>query len=206
MCRLMHYLFILSNEKLTLSNSLKVSKFTNHCIIVTMLDKLFQWCIKHVKTLEVIQIEDKFKVTEHEHFKVVISLKASKLFWSSVKKWGNSGKIMEDMQNMSLRNQSICNTSSCSNNTDKEIYNSLGSAVPIFLTVYTIILMFAVAGNALVCCIVASNRRMHDVTNYLLVNLSVSDLIQALATVFQITDFVVKDLNLGMFWYSLNFI
>ena len=80
MCRLMHYLFILSNEKLTLSNSLKVSKFTNHCIIVTMLDKLFQWCIKHVKTLEVIQIEDKFKVTEHEHFKVVISLKASKLF------------------------------------------------------------------------------------------------------------------------------
>jgi hypothetical protein len=57
--------------------------------------------------------------------------------------------------------------------------------------------MFAVAGNALVCYIVASNRKMHEVTNYLLVNLSVSDLIQALATVFQITDFVVKDLNLG---------
>ena len=105
---------------------------------------------------------------------------------------------MEDVQNMSLRNQSICNTSSCSNNTDKEIYNSLGSTVPVFLTVYTIILMFAVTGNALVCYIVASNRRMHDVTNYLLVNLSVSDLIQALATVFQVTDFVVKDLNLGM--------
>jgi hypothetical protein len=59
--------------------------------------------------------------------------------------------------------------------------------------------VFAVAGNALVCYIVASNRRMHEVTNYLLVNLSISDLIQALATVFQVTDFVVKDLNLGMY-------
>ena len=100
---------------------------------------------------------------------------------------------------MSLKNRSDCNTSSCNNNTDKEIYNSLGSTVSIFLTVYTLILMFAVAGNSLVCYIVASNRRMHEVTNYLLVNLSVSDLIQALATVFQVTDFVVKDLNLGTY-------
>jgi hypothetical protein len=106
---------------------------------------------------------------------------------------------MEAVQNLSSKNQSMCNTSSCSNNTDKEIYNSLGSTVPIFLTVYTLILVFAVAGNALVCYIVASNRRMHEVTNYLLVNLSISDLIQALATVFQVTDFVVKDLNLGMY-------
>ena len=106
---------------------------------------------------------------------------------------------MAIMLNMSLKNQSTCNSSSCNDTDRPEIYNSLGSAVPIFLTVYTLILMFAVAGNALVCYIVASNRKMHEVTNYLLVNLSVSDLIQALATVFQITDFVVKDLNLGTY-------
>lgn len=103
---------------------------------------------------------------------------------------------MEPLLNTSFTNQSNCTTSSC-NNTNEDIYNSLGSAVPIFLTVYALILMFAVTGNGLVCYIVASNRKMHEVTNYLLVNLSVSDLIQALATVFQVADFVVKDLNLG---------
>lgn len=104
---------------------------------------------------------------------------------------------MEVGLNMSLNNHSNCSIQ-CDNDTDNDIYNSLsGSAVPIFLTVYTFILMFAVAGNCLVCWIVISNRRMHEVTNYLLVNLAVSDLIQALATVFQVTDFVVKDLNLG---------
>ena len=110
---------------------------------------------------------------------------------------------MVPLLNTSYTNQSNCTTSSC-NDTNKEAYNSLGSAVPIFLTVYTLILMFAVAGNGLVCYIVASNRRMHEVTNYLLVNLSVSDLIQALATVFQVTDFVVKDLNLGRLSIIIN--
>ena len=101
---------------------------------------------------------------------------------------------------MSLSNHSYCNTTSC-NNTGKDIYNALsGSSVPIFLAVYTLILMFAVVGNSMVCYIVAFNRRMHEVTYYLLVNLSVSDLIQALATIFQVTDFVVKDLNLGKFY------
>ena len=103
---------------------------------------------------------------------------------------------MKDFVNMSWQNYSNCSAPPCDNSTDKDIYNSL-SGVAIFLTVYTLILTFAVAGNSIVCWIVISNRRMHEVTNYLLVNLAVSDLIQALATVFQVTDFVVKDLNLG---------
>ena len=87
------------------------------------------------------------------------------------------------------------NISSASNKTS-DIYNRL-SAVPAFLSVYTLILTFAVVGNCLVCWIVKANRRMHDITNYLLVNLAVSDLIQALSTIFQVVDFVVKDLHLG---------
>lgn len=99
---------------------------------------------------------------------------------------------------MFSRNDTRSNNS-LRNNSDAEIYNSLGSGIPIYVTIYALILSFAVAGNLLVCYIVVANRKMHEITNYLLVNLSVSDLISALATVFQVADFVAKDLNLGTF-------
>ena len=83
-----------------------------------------------------------------------------------------------------------------SNTTEPEIYNKV-SSVAIFMTIYVLFLLFAVTGNALVIWIVLTNRQMQDATNFLLVNLALSDLLMALATTFQFADFVVKDLNLG---------
>ena len=88
------------------------------------------------------------------------------------------------------------------NNTEPEVYNKL-FAVGIFLTIYAVFLLFAVVGNGLVCWIVLTNRRMHDSTNILLVNLALSDLLLALATTFQVADFAVKDLNLGEFFFNI---
>lgn len=96
--------------------------------------------------------------------------------------------------NTSLTNRS--NSSTAGNNTNHGSYNQL-FATPAFLSVYAIVLMFAIVGNCLVCWIVKVNRRMHDITNYLLVNLAVSDLLLALSSVFQVIDFAVKNLHLG---------
>ena len=85
-----------------------------------------------------------------------------------------------------------------SNKTQEEVYNKVFS-VGIFIAIYALFMLFAVAGNGLVCWIVFTNRQMHDATNILLVNLALSDLLMALATTFQVADFVVKDLNLGEF-------
>ena len=59
------------------------------------------------------------------------------------------------------------------------------------------ILSFAVLGNGLVSWIVKANKTMHNVTNFLLVNLAVSDLLSAMSTIFQMVDLAVKDLKLG---------
>ena len=85
---------------------------------------------------------------------------------------------------------------SATNSTD---YNELPGA-PFFLSIYGLILIIAIIGNCLVCWIVKANQRMHDVTNYLLVNLAVSDLLLALSSIFQVVDFVVKNLNLGEYY------
>ena len=98
--------------------------------------------------------------------------------------------------NVSVYNSS--NISTASNETSGEIYNKL-SFVPVYLTLYGIVLLFAVIGNCLVCYIVKVNQKMHSVFNYLLVNLAVSDLILALSTLFHVADFVIKDLNLGKY-------
>ena len=95
-----------------------------------------------------------------------------------------------------LTNCSTNCTNTTSNKTEPEIYNKLFS-VGIFFTIYVLFFLFAVIGNGLVCWIVLTNRRMHDSTNILLVNLALSDLLLALATTFQVADFAVKDLNLG---------
>ena len=83
-----------------------------------------------------------------------------------------------------------------SNKTEPEIYNKVFS-VAIFMTIYVLFLLSAVIGNGLVIWIVLRNRQMQDSTNFLLVNLALSDLLMALATTFQFADFAVKDLNLG---------
>ena len=92
---------------------------------------------------------------------------------------------------------------------DNAIYNKI-SAAPLFLSIYAIIFIFAAGGNCLVIWIVATNRKMHEVTiNYLLVNLALADLIQTLSSIFQVVDFVVKDLDIGKYnWnlYILKFI
>lgn len=99
--------------------------------------------------------------------------------------------------NMAQRIMENISCLNCSTATNKitEIYNTLPS-VAAFLSIFTLFITFAVLGNLLVCWIVKVNRRMHDITNYLLVNLAVSDLLMALSTIFQVIDFAVKDLNL----------
>lgn len=87
-------------------------------------------------------------------------------------------------------------TNATSNKTETEVYNKPFSVV-IIMTVYATFLVVTVTGNGLVCWIILTNRRMHDATNVLLVNLALSDLMMALASTFQFADFVVKDLNLG---------
>ncbi|XP_046862338.1 tachykinin-like peptides receptor 86C [Xenia sp. Carnegie-2017] len=67
----------------------------------------------------------------------------------------------------------------------------------IYLPIYIFVILFAVLGNCLVCWIVLTNRRMHDSTNFLLVNLAVSDLLMALSSTFKFADLLVKDLHLG---------
>ena len=110
--------------------------------------------------------------------------------------WNRTFIIMQTLTNC---------TTNCANLTSNktepaEVYNKLFS-VAILLTIYVLFLLFAVTGNGLVCWIVLTNRRMHDSTNILLVNLALSDLLLALATTFHVADFAVKDLNLGEFWH-----
>ena len=100
---------------------------------------------------------------------------------------------METLLNCSTIN---CSNTTTTNKTEPEVYNKLSSP-GIFLTIYILFFLFAVIGNGLVCWIVLTNRRMHDSTNILLVNLALSDLLLALATTFQVADLAVKDLNLG---------
>lgn len=90
-----------------------------------------------------------------------------------------------------------------SNQTEPEIYNKVFS-VAIFMTIYVLFLLFAVTGNGLVIWIVLTTRQMQDATNFLLVNLAVSDLLMALATTFQFADLTVKDLNLGKHVWSMS--
>ena len=88
------------------------------------------------------------------------------------------------------------NFSSVGNHTN-DIYNQL-SSIPSFL-IYIVVLTFAIVGNGLVCWTVKVNQRMHDITNYLLVNLAVSDLLLAVSSIFQVVDFVVKNLDIGRY-------
>ena len=103
---------------------------------------------------------------------------------------------METLLNCSTIN---CSNTTTTNKTEPEVYNKLSSP-GIFLTIYILFFLFAVIGNGLVCWIVLTNRRMHDSTNILLVNLALSDLLLALATTFQVADLAVKDLNLGKYF------
>lgn len=43
------------------------------------------------------------------------------------------------------------------------------------VAVYLIVMVFAVLGNAVVCCTVFTNRKMHTAVNYYIVNLAVCD-------------------------------
>lgn len=44
-----------------------------------------------------------------------------------------------------------------------------------FVVLYLIVMIFAVLGNAIVCCTVFTNRKMHTAVNYYIVNLAVCD-------------------------------
>lgn len=49
----------------------------------------------------------------------------------------------------------------------------------IIITLYAIIFLFSISGNTLVILTLIQNRRMRTVTNFLLVNLSIGDLLLA---------------------------
>ncbi|GFY56018.1 g_PROTEIN_RECEP_F1_2 domain-containing protein [Trichonephila inaurata madagascariensis] len=44
-----------------------------------------------------------------------------------------------------------------------------------FVTAYLIVMVLAVIGNAMVCCTVFTNRKMHTAVNYYIVNLAICD-------------------------------
>lgn len=44
-----------------------------------------------------------------------------------------------------------------------------------FVATYLVVMVFAVVGNAVVCCTVFTNRKMHTAVNYYIVNLAVCD-------------------------------
>ena len=52
--------------------------------------------------------------------------------------------------------------------------------VVIYTLAYAAVFFLAVIGNILVICVVFSNRSMHNVTNYFIVNLAVADLLVGL--------------------------
>ena len=107
--------------------------------------------------------------------------------------------LVTEMFGDSTQNNISTNSSFNENNTDNGIYNKISGA-SLFLSIYAIIFLFAFCGNLLVIWIVATNRKMHEVTiNYLLVNLALTDLIQTLSSIFHVVDFLVKDLNIGEF-------
>lgn len=101
----------------------------------------------------------------------------------------------------SIVKEFLVNTSTTSHPNSSMNYNQLPGA-PIFLSIYALILMMAIIGNCLVCWIVKANQRMHNATNYLLVNLALSDLLLALSSIFQVADFVVKNLKLGEYYLN----
>jgi hypothetical protein len=52
--------------------------------------------------------------------------------------------------------------------------------VAIYTIAYTLIFRFALVGNSLVITVVCRNPRMHNVTNYFIVNLAIADILVSL--------------------------
>jgi len=60
---------------------------------------------------------------------------------------------------------------------DEEILKQPLHMIVVFSIAYAAVFFLGVAGNGLVIWIVYSNPKMHDVTNYLIVNLAVADIL-----------------------------
>ena len=59
-------------------------------------------------------------------------------------------------------------------------YTQVGWVRSVFVVLYSFVMFMSVAGNALVIWTVYSNKHMHTVTNYYIVNLATCDLLVAL--------------------------
>lgn len=64
---------------------------------------------------------------------------------------------------------------------------------------YVVMTIVSFTGNILVICTVAMNRRMHTVTNYLIINMAVADL---LLTVFNMTSTTASFFKTSSYWIS----
>jgi len=74
-------------------------------------------------------------------------------------------------------NSSCDNSSSRSNNATLPLSAGPGIQVELRIALYVIIFVLSVCGNALVALTIAQNRRMRTLTNVLLLNLSIADLL-----------------------------
>lgn len=73
------------------------------------------------------------------------------------------------------------------------------------ITVYTIIILLAIAGNMLIIIVVAKNKRMQSTTNFFIVNLAVSDLLVTVCcTWVHLVDNLTEGWVLGNFFCKVN--
>lgn len=73
------------------------------------------------------------------------------------------------------------------------------------ITVYTLIMALALAGNLLIIIVVARNKRMQSTTNYFIVNLAISDLlVTCCCTWVRLVDDLTEGWVLGDFFCKVN--
>jgi len=110
--------------------------------------------------------------------------------WVFITSTGKSRKVVLTMQNSSLWSRSHTNATPWVKENSCKPYQSdtdLTRGVKIFC--YSLLLLFSVFGNVLLIVIVKRNKRMQTITNYLIVNMAVSDiLITVLAIPRRITE------------------
>lgn len=73
------------------------------------------------------------------------------------------------------------------------------------ITVYTLIMSLALAGNLLIIIVVARNKRMQSTTNYFIVNLAISDLlVTCCCTWVRLVNDLTEGWVLGDFFCKVN--
>lgn len=125
---------------------------------------------------------------------------------------GNNSAVLDlsILNSQNLTNSNVLSYSTDDNSTngtssDTKFYSDLKQPlqlIVIYSIAYTVIFLFALFGNLCVIAVVWRNRRMHNVTNFFIVNLAVADILVA---VFVVPITLLTNLYNGKFQFAIAF-